>query len=324
MSELGILTKHAREHQEWLATATSDESKTVVLSSACRSRLGDIETNLLPRAAKLASKAKQVDAITQQPRFGPLTCNKISALFEELDALLAPYRDLAEAQEAVEQVQANAQVEAEAQAQALAQVLAAQVQKQQKQALAEASPPPPPPNDLVEMQALQEEADLLRQNRAAAKVQLQELVVALNGVRLRNAANSIGSFGTAFRQLPRASQQFISKLLSNICAHPNDEKLRRIRLNHPVIVENVSQFEAGIDAFLTMGWEAYLEVVAEDSGKPAPVAFAGPYSLFQLCSISRHNVVLSLSEPPVDDGDKGTATWVRWFDDLSAFHASIS
>ena len=323
MSELTALTKRGGELQEWLAAASVSASSSS--SRECQARLEELETDLLPRVGKLAVKSTQVDAVTQQPRFGPQTCSKICLLAEQLKALVVPVanlRDVTSAREGVEQ-EALARAQAEAQAQALAQALA---QAQAEQAQAEATKHPPPPSDADEVEArLQEEADLLRQNRAAAKKELQELLHVLNGIRVRSANNSIESFVAAFRQLPKASQQFISKLLSNICAHPNDEKLRRIRLNHPVIVEHISQFVSGIDAFMTMGWEAYLEAAPENGGgKPAPVASAGPHSLFYLCSVSRHSVVLTLTEPPVDDGDNGTATWVRWFDDLSAYVASIS
>ena len=315
MSELASMTKRSRELEAEINAEGGLSKASAIL---CTARIQELEADLLPRIAKLLTKSSQVDPITQQARYGPQTVSKIQTVAAEMQALVEPYRlrhAAAQAQEALElkaeqeRMQVAAEAAAAVAAEAAAALAAAAAEAEEQRAASGAG--------LLCEQALQQEAEFIRQSRAAAKVELQAVVARLNGVRAA-AANTIESLGTAFCQLSRPSQIFLHKLISNIVAHPNDEKLRRIRINHPAIVENVSQFQAGIDALLIVGFEAFLEAAADEC-RPlvAAVDPAGPYQLFHLSAAARSTVVLNMSEPSLEDGD--TTQWLRWHDDLTAY-----
>ena len=262
------------------------------------------------RLGKLKLKASQPDPVSSRPRYGPETVAKMQRLTDEVEELLPMLvRDF-------EEFNKNEEAKARNTVFPL-QPLAIPVprfgedeeaQRRQQEEIEE-----------LRRQAeekLSRDAEESRQKRVADRLELQRVVDGLNSV-----VSTIDGFGGAFAQLPLkgSHRAFLSNLLDRIVANPNDDKLRRLRLDHPAVVENLASFgKVSLDCLIHMGFTSMIEAApdqAESAIDHRPVGLPDLYyALLRLSASSRSRVILVLEEPPVTDSTR----WIAWFDYLSA------
>lgn len=267
------------------------------------------------RLGKLLLKASQLDPVTSLPRYGPETVAKMQRLTDEAAGLLRDLEEFAKQEEAKArdtvflQPIAIIPVQKEEPPPRLGEDEEAQ-RRQQVEEIEE---------ELRRQKKMEEklarDAEESRKKRVADRQELQRIVDGLNSV-----GSSIDGFSGAFGQLPLKGppRAFLSNLLARIVANPNDDKLRRLRLDHPAVVENLaSSGKVSLDCLTHMGFMPIIEAAPDQTTSTIDHRSVGTDlydALLRLSINSRSHVVLILEEPPITD----SARWIAWFDYLSA------
>ena len=311
MSELSALGKRVAALWVWRGALRSRRELLEVL----------VETvELKERTSKLVNKMGALDPVTGLPRYGDQAKGKIVALAEEVSSLLSALEeDQVEAQRREDVEQAIFQAEAAAKAEAVVAVAAL---ADQSAAI---------PSDIAESdeerserlgqeaaaaeRALQlaREAEALRQQRTTDKKMLQLLVGGMT-----NTPRSTAGFEAVLPTLTATARDFLCNLLSRILAAPNDVNLRRVRLDHPVVIERLKSSDESITALLEAGFSPHLETAPDRLGDPSVYRGAdGPISTYErilhLSANTFSHVIFYMEEPSVDD----SARWLEWYDRLS-------
>lgn len=127
---------------------------------------------------------------------------------------------------------------------------------------------------------------------------------------------------------------FLKSIIVNICSHPEDENLRRIRICHPVVFNKLVKLEGGIDMLLSMGFRittapleaerpqeviAFVNEHAHASNGGHLVSLGSISALLNLSEVLGLEVFLTMVEPPLED----VQTWGTWWDRLTSVRSII-
>ena len=195
--------------------------------------------------------------------------------------------------------------------------------------------------------ALRAEAEAGRQQAAPTNITVSAVTVAASG-------SSVLPVSVEYNHSQlQTTLKFLQSILVNICSHPDDVKLRRIRLQHPVVYALLSQIHGGVSLLTSCGFivkcERSDEEAAEREAQAVLSAAAGASSdvdgkssgdnvlgvdastgvlpadtqVLQLLVCAQQldlPVNAVLLEPSVED----TSKWVEWFDVLTALREACN
>ena len=360
MSELSRITKLESCACEWLRTnsASSDQMITTRIRKDAKTFLDSVVSDMMPSVLKLVNKTKEKDSVTGEPRCGPKHNEKIKTLFDKITALQQNLEAFLVGSNS-EDIISNDDNEDDKVHNGLAPdaiytdstVFDTRLGFQESSRL----------NTIVkttmqrqdELAAIAEALDPL----ASTKTELKNLLLDINS----NAANSskenfmtiIGNLKTNAANTSESSTssatlmtqlRFMQSVMSNICSHPDNEKLRKIRVQHPIVYTKLVQPIGGLLLLSSCGFKIICEVedktddittvvkeAAASDGADEVVlgvhAVAGTLpadtstsSLLNAAHTLSLPVNAVLIEPNVED----TMKWVAWFDTLTAVRDVLS
>jgi hypothetical protein len=260
MSELSRIIKRKDELMVWLAGSATIQD----LTSARNLKLEVVEM-LLPKAAKHLAKTKDVDPVTGEPRYGALQTQKIVALHQSLTELHASIEEVIR--------------------EATARGLPETVVGIDASSIARKAEPPPDAiytdktffdtalgykdsaRLTVEEKTTLQMQDEIKNNvlldpLAPVKAEMRRVLQAYNGAK--SGAEAFLAIVARLRDEKSPHIQsmlaFLSPLLHNICGHPDDEKLRLLRLQHPIVYEKLSRGAGSLELLCAAGFTLRCDV----------------------------------------------------------------
>jgi len=334
MSELSKLLSRKEELNKWCAEC---EAK-VPSMALIQTHLTEVEEQLMPKAQKLLGKTKEVDPVTGAPRYGVHHCQKIALLNETMGQLKDQLEKLSEVSSAqgnmdVEDNDTKDKTKSEPAADAIyfgATVFDTALGYKDSQRITQ-----------EEKTTLQRKLEIERMNLAmdplaGPKAALKKLLQDINGstggaeafCSIISSMAASASDSTAHVQ---EALKFLNPLLQNIVGHPDDEKLRFLRLQHPIVYQKFVCHMPALELLHSAGFTIRCDVPADLPQAPKagdePVYMIGVHSqagplptnehvstLFRLAHELNLTVVAFLKEPSVED----VSTWMVWFDTLTA------
>lgn len=339
MSELTKLIGLKDELESWL----EESSKVIPSIGAVNSKLNEILNQLLPRSSKLLAKTKEVDPISGAPRYGVQHCQKIHILNEQFMRIKQNLESLVEraitdgAKDDLSAIASKETNEPAADSIYMSQtVFDTSLGYKDSSRLTQ-----------EEKTTLQRQEDI-RNNiildpLAPLKADLRKTVQDINSAN--HGVSEFAAVVATHRQDPRTTPEqlrealkFLHGLLQNICGHPDDEKLRLIRLQHPVVYEKCVRCTSALQLLHAAGFtircdkqegdmitnskdiskgntsdrtEYVLGVHSEAGLLPTHDVVA---TVFRQAHELNLTTVAFLREPSVEN----IPQWVAWFDTLTA------
>lgn len=344
MSELSKLLSRKQELNTWC-------DEVALLSSAVKApsvkqvqaHLTEVDELLLPKAQKLLGKTKEVDPVSGAPRYGVQHCQKIAALNETMGQLRNTLEKLlqvaSQAGGGMDDVAEDQDKKAKANEPAAdaiytdSTVFDTALGYKDSQRITK-----------EEKTTLQRQQEIERSNvaldpfagpKGALKKLLHDINTAPGGseefcriISTHRAASTDSAAST------KEGLKFLTPLMQNIVGHPDDEKLRLLRLQHPIVYQKFVCHLPALELLHAAGFAircdergppveplqthnvgdepVYVLGVHPEAG-PLP-ANANVSRLFQLAHEFDLTVVAFLKEPSVED----ITNWMTWFDALTA------
>ncbi|KAJ0409107.1 hypothetical protein P43SY_002241 [Pythium insidiosum] len=254
-----------------------DTAAVLSLEPRLRALVDSAENEVAPLAEKLRQRSKMTDPVTNEPRFGPKTMERVLDMLRRFDVIKtdldgAPWVERLHSAIAGSQEQEASQREREMSAQRqleeqrLMQQRAEDAQRQQKEAeererqrvakeeeqrrtaelarLAEEKRAERERQRLAEEARIREEQRQLDQRNAQAIVGVDGLACALSA--LQHAITD--------QNVYRQTLQRLLVLVSNICASPENAAFRSIPKDNPHFHNDIGQHDGGHDALLSLGF----------------------------------------------------------------------
>ncbi|GLE00421.1 hypothetical protein PINS_up009178 [Pythium insidiosum] len=254
-----------------------DANAVLSVESRLQSLVVSTENEVAPLAEKLRLRSKMVDPVTNEPRFGPKTMERVLDMLQRFDAikseldsaawvpqLRAAIEDSRQQQVAHEEL--NRERERQLEQQRLAQQREEEAQRQRLEAeeherqrladeaeqrriaelarLAEIKRAEREQQRLAEEARVQEEQRQLKERNAQAIVGTEGLERALSA--LQHAITDQNKY--------RNTLQRLLVIVSNICASPENAAFRSIPKDNAHFHEDIGQYDGGHDALLSLGF----------------------------------------------------------------------
>ena len=374
MSELSKLNKRVESAVAFFDThkKTQLQNQREIVKKA-REWLNGVDEEMLPTADKLIGKTKEKDPVTGASRYGPNHVAKISALYDKIVALRKGLSILLEGYGDGDGGDEDEDDEKMKASEPAADAIYTDFDKNQSvftSALGYTDSSRLQKNVATTMQR-QDELRLLADSldpMAQVKTDLRLSTQSVNGDtvgvdrfiltahRLRaDCETNIAQYSHVHLQ---TCLKFIQSVLVNICSHPDDEKLRRIRLQHPVVYSKLTQIHGGLSLLTACGFVVRCERSEEEAAeREAQVALsaAATTTTANTCTrakdegstdatlgvhaslgklpmdtdvskllICAHQLDLPVNavllEPNVEDIPK----WMEWFDSLTALREACN
>lgn len=265
-------------------------------------------------------KIDQIDPLTGAPRFGPATIERLVTLLALLSEVQIESADrLAVLQKEAEEQMKLKEQEAQLAAEALKATAASTMSIQISSSAAEFIPPEDP--------AVAERARQLRQRRAEEserrKLEWDQYKAILSGyiTQLQEAACSPGALSKALETLSLGARRTILTIVENVIARPDEQRLRRLRPQHPQLLADVTSHCGGLQALLALGFMLKVDVWP-DILREAPPAMQRELSVEALLQTPA-TLLLTMGEPDPST-TAGLRAWTEWFDALKANQNTIS
>jgi len=343
MSELSKLLSRKEELNTWCVQC---ESK-VPAMTLIQTHLTEVQEQLIPKAQKLLGKTKEVDPVSGAPRYGVQHCQKIALLNETMGQLKDKLEKLLEMSSAqggmdIEENETKNKTKSEPAADAIyfgATVFDTALGYKDSQRITEEE------KTTMQRQLENERLNMAMDPLAGPKAALKKLLQDVNSVQggaeefcsivSMSASSSPSPSATATAAQVKEGLKFLNPLLQNIVGHPDDEKLRLLRLQHPIVYQKLVCHLPALELLHSAGFAIRCDEKGPADLLPTPKAGeeaeavyvlgvhpeAGPLptnghvsSLFRLAHELNLTVVAFLKEPSVED----ISTWVAWFDTLTA------
>jgi hypothetical protein len=267
MSELSRIIKRKDELVVWVAGAAAIQE----LASARGIKL-EVFEELLPKAAKLLAKTKEVDPVTGEPRYGALHTQKIVALHQSLTELHAAIEEVI--REAAARGLPEAAVNGDESRKAEPPADAIYTDKTFfDTALGYKDSARLTIEEKTTLQMQDEiKNNVLLDPLAPVKAEMRRVLQAHNGAK--SGAEAFLAVVTRLRDEKCAHVPsmlaFLSPLLQNICGHPDDEKLRLLRLQHPIVYEKLSRGAGSLELLCAAGFTLRCDVPPPTPTTPTP------------------------------------------------------
>jgi hypothetical protein len=328
MSEYGKLCKLVAEVREFLEASRSGD-KDLVEVEKCEEI---ISSTLCPRGEKLLSKTNEIDPVTSKPRYGENHVSKVKALASEIsllrepiDELLALTRSQAKQKESPGGDRGKGGSESGIQTDNIFSLNGTFTYNNRLDT-----------TETTLMQAKEGVANTDLDLMKDEKQQLSKLMSSFNKVdrneflaSLENVKTVLGGQSQEFTSV----KGFLKSVITNICAHPEDENLRRIRLSHPSVLTKIVHHDGGLNALIAMGFKVRSEPVAvewtdevihfidshvpDPQVQPAVISLANISMLLRTCQMLSLDAFLVMEEPTIENTD----AWGAWWDGLIAARA---
>lgn len=317
MSEVSKLTKLIGDLQQWNSTRIDQQLSYSSQEYVTRFNNVNIACTSLE---KIIAKSKVIDPLTNLPRYGEKTCSKIAQLNEDARSLSLLFEKLAdemkEEESKILDIPLSMNICADPEPLVIQSLIPAETSIPSDAAAIN--------NDTISNDAknrqLALQAEMSRQKRHADKLELQDILNQVNTL----SPQTTDSFVSAYMKLEQESRNLVSKILSNVLSNPSDDKLRRIKFNHPVILANLTKITAGIEVIVSIGFKAHSEPEPDletfsTSAQGQQIRDTLPLKILQLSNNTNSRVVFYLSEPSVDE----SIIWIEWFDYLQKLREVI-
>lgn len=304
-----------------------------------------LNSTLLPRVEKLVHKTEEVDPITSKPRYGEKHIEKVKtlagnlvALQEEMEVVMVK----AKARKEAEDDEASSKMEEVETETSNVGVLGDEGDVRQQAGIFSLN------STFTYNQRLVDTETTLMQTKEGVqnggtldllkyeKQQLRDIVQFMNkgsesfDVVVRRQQEKLDPFSVSFLDL----RDFLTSIITSICAHPEDVNLRRIRASHPVVFKNLTSIEGGAACLLAMGFKVTLETSTAEKttevlqfiesygekkldidladGSPVSLDLVG--WLLHLSHTVAQEAFFHMEEPSIED----TSQWAAWWDSLVA------
>lgn len=304
-----------------------------------------LSSALLPRVDKLVQKTKEVDPITSKPRYGEKHIEKVKglagnvdALQEEMEAVMVKGRARNEAEAA----EASHRMKEEGAETDNMGVLGDEEDVRQQAGIFSLN------STFTYNQRLEDTEATLMQSKEGVKdggnldllknekQQLSDIIGFMNmgGESFEAVVHyhqeKLGPFSESFLDM----RDFLTNVITRICAHPEDTNLRRIRASHPTVFKNLTSVEGGVACLLAMGFRVTLETstaektdevlqfiesygeknMSVDISEDSTVNLNSVGSLLHLSHSVAQEAFFQMEEPSIED----TSKWAAWWDSLVA------
>ncbi len=282
---------------------------------------GSICKDLVAVSAKFMEKKDQVDPVTKAARFGPSMIAKIMdfssncvSLEEGVALVLEQVQIILQAKLDEEAVAAALEMEQQRelaiQEAAAAQLLAEAGAGARAKEAAEAG------RALAEQQLVADKAAAARESKrleAEAQERARKGAIdALNAeiIRINSLPKGVISFKSCLETIDSSSsslnaRKVLKDILSNITAKPDNEGLRKLRLNSSVLQEKLLSLKGGLEALVACGFKACLQKAEGEDGDLSAT------SATSATSEGGYSILLIMTEP---NPEKDMMGWVEWFD----------
>lgn len=127
----------------------------------------------------------------------------------------------------------------------------------------------------------------------------------------------------------------VHDIVVNICSKPDDEKLRRLHMNHPKLQENLFRHNGAVQVFIAMGFKASLVVENISVCDPSSSTNTSEFNIIPRDGDTviggaeatsdtvrkEYVIVLQKYEPNPEESSvsSGQMEWITWYDELTEF-----
>ena len=329
MSEVTKLSKKVDSISQQL----SEMGQRKPSSADVKKWLIEVVEEMTPSAEKLLKKIDETDPISGVPRFGPKNVEKIRVIHEKLSLLkinLEEFIGNCSAAEDIDGVSESA-VKADDIPDAIYTnntVFDTRLGFQESSRLQTMEKTTMQRQD--ELTALATALDPLGAAKTGLKSSIQDITTRKSGAIAENVLALISQYREHNTPNLGTCIQILSSIISNIISHPDDIKLRQIRLQHPTIYSKLVQPSGGLRLLCACGFNIICDRPDEQDSEKTPVkdeivlgvhVAAGPLpedpvvrSVLENAWKLSQTATAFLKEPETED----TNQWIAWFDGLTA------
>ena len=286
-----------------------------------------IEKSLRPVSKKYISRMTEKDPVTGEPRLGPTMTEKVtklSALVEKISELTEKKLEEASDDESIsiDESSQYTPVEFQMDATVVPRTLNSLFAFDKEESLRRREVPIMSATAGAEgyLATIGQMANTVREKKNEQLTKDRERISLIHGALISQRSGQ-GYLLEVLRKFDHNHspmectelKSFMRKLIGNIKNHPDDEKLRTLCGNNPVLYEKVTKYPEGPNLLVAVGFKATL-----DKSRESELTFTGD----ELKYADIMSLFTFKMEEPSPDVDM--QLWIEWFDQLSEFVNAFS